>query len=214
MKKRKIASLFSGCGGMDLGFEGGFSVHKDSLAPFEDKLAKKADSKGFVLLKETDFETIFACDVYLKAQAAWNAYFGKRRDVTDVFHAGSIVDVVKDIRSGKMKLPGKVDVVTGGFPCNDFGGQEPGSEAAIGEFCSLTYDVSFPMFAKVDVNGENTHPIFAFLKAGAPGLLGTEGVKWNFTKFLIGRDGRVIQRYAPQDAPEKIAKDVEAALAG
>lgn len=120
MKKRKIASLFSGCGGMDLGFEGGFSVHKDSLAPFEDKLAKKADSKGFVLLKETDFETIFACDVYLKAQAAWNAYFGKRRDVTDVFHAGSIVDVVKDIRSGKMKLPGKVDVVTGGFPCNDF----------------------------------------------------------------------------------------------
>ena len=120
MSKRKVASLFSGCGGMDLGFEGGFTIHKDSLAPSESKLLKKADTNGYVALPETCFETVFACDVYLKAMAAWNVYFGKRRDVTDVFHAGSIVDVVKDIRSGKRKLPGKVDVVTGGFPCNDF----------------------------------------------------------------------------------------------
>ena len=120
MSKRKVASLFSGCGGMDLGFEGGFTVHKYSLAPSESKLLKKANTNGYVALPETCFETIFACDVYLKAMAAWNVYFGKRRDVADVFHAGSIVDVVKDIRSGKRKLPGKVDVVTGGFPCNDF----------------------------------------------------------------------------------------------
>jgi len=96
-----------------------------------------------------------------------------------------------------------------GFPCNQFGGQEPGDEAAIGEFCSLNYEVSFPMFAKVDVNGENTHPIFAFLKAGAPGLLGTEAIKWNFTKFLVDREGKVVARYASAHKPEDIAADIE-----
>lgn len=99
-----------------------------------------------------------------------------------------------------------------GFPCNQFGGQEPGSEAAIGEFCSLTYDVSFPMFAKVDVNGEHTHPIFAFLKAGAPGLLGTEAVKWNFTKFLVDRDGKVVSRHASAVKPEDMAPEIEKLL--
>ena len=99
-----------------------------------------------------------------------------------------------------------------GFPCNQFGGQEPGSEATIGEFCSLTYDVTFPMFAKVDVNGEDTHPIFAFLKSGAPGLLGSESVKWNFTKFLVDRNGNVVERYAPTTEPEKISKDIEKLL--
>ena len=99
-----------------------------------------------------------------------------------------------------------------GFPCNQFGGQEPGSEAQIGEFCSLTYDVSFPMFAKVDVNGEDTHPIFAFLKKEAPGLLGSEAVKWNFTKFLVDRNGKVVRRYAPAQTPDEIAPDIEALL--
>ena len=99
-----------------------------------------------------------------------------------------------------------------GFPCNQFGGQEPGSEAAIGEFCSLTYDVTFPMFAKVDVNGENTHPIFAFLKKGAPGVLGTEGIKWNFTKFLVDREGRVVARHASATKPEDMAADIERLL--
>ena len=99
-----------------------------------------------------------------------------------------------------------------GFPCNQFGAQEPGDEAAIGEFCSLTYDVTFPMFAKVDVNGDNTHPIFAFLKAAAPGLLGTEGIKWNFTKFLVDREGRVVTRYASATKPEDIAGDIEKLL--
>ena len=99
-----------------------------------------------------------------------------------------------------------------GFPCNQFGGQEPGSEAAIGEFCSLTYDVTFPMFAKVDVNGAHTHPVFAFLKKSAPGVLGTEGIKWNFTKFLVDREGRVVARYASATKPEELASDIERLL--
>lgn len=99
-----------------------------------------------------------------------------------------------------------------GFPCNQFGHQEPGDAEDIGKFCSLTYDVTFPMFAKVDVNGSGTHPVYQHLKAEAPGLLGTEGIKWNFTKFLIGRDGKVIGRYAPTDKPESLRKDIEAAL--
>ena len=107
---------------------------------------------------------------------------------------------------------GKRGLTVMGFPCNQFGGQEPGSEAAIGEFCSLTYDVSFPMFAKVDVNGDNTHPIFAFLKAGARGVLGTEGIKWNFTKFLVDREGKVVDRYASAHKPEDMADDIERLL--
>ena len=99
-----------------------------------------------------------------------------------------------------------------GFPCNQFGGQEPGDEAAIGEFCSLTYDVTFPMFAKVDVNGDGTHPVFAFLKKGAPGILGTEGIKWNFTKFLVDREGKVLARYASALKPEDMADDIERLL--
>jgi glutathione peroxidase len=107
---------------------------------------------------------------------------------------------------------GKRGLVVLGFPCNQFGAQEPGDEAAIGEFCSLTYDVTFPMFAKVDVNGDDTHPIFAFLKTGAPGVLGTEGIKWNFTKFLVDRDGRVVDRYASAHKPEDMASDIERLL--
>jgi glutathione peroxidase len=99
-----------------------------------------------------------------------------------------------------------------GFPCNQFGKQEPGTEAEIGAFCEKNYGVSFPMFAKVDVNGDSAHPLFQHLKAEAPGVLGTEGIKWNFTKFLIGRDGKVIKRYAPQTKPEEIAGDIEKAL--
>ena len=99
-----------------------------------------------------------------------------------------------------------------GFPCNQFGGQEPGDEAAIGEFCSLTYEVDFPMFAKINVNGDDTHPIFAFLKAGARGILGTESIKWNFTKFLVDRDGKVVDRYASAHKPEDMADDIERLL--
>ena len=99
-----------------------------------------------------------------------------------------------------------------GFPCNQFGSQEPGDEAEIRQFCSLNYDVSFPMFAKVDVNGDQAHPLFRFLKKEGRGVLGTEAIKWNFTKFLVDRDGQVVRRYAPTDTPERIEKDLAAVL--
>ena len=99
-----------------------------------------------------------------------------------------------------------------GFPCDQFGHQEPGDEAEIAKFCSLTYDVSFPLFAKVEVNGDGAHPLFRHLKSEAPGVLGTEGIKWNFTKFLVDRDGKVVRRYAPNDKPESLEKDIAALL--
>ena len=95
-----------------------------------------------------------------------------------------------------------------GFPCDQFGHQEPGDEDAIKAFCSLTYDVTFPMFAKVDVNGPGTHPLYRHLKSARKGLLGTEAVKWNFTKFLVDRNGGVLRRYAPTDTPEAIEADL------
>jgi glutathione peroxidase len=99
-----------------------------------------------------------------------------------------------------------------GFPCDQFGRQEPGDEAQIRAFCSLQYDVTFPMFAKVDVNGVDAHPLWTWLKRERPGLLGTEAIKWNFTKFLVSRNGQVLRRYGPGDAPESIEGDIEAAL--
>ncbi len=98
------------------------------------------------------------------------------------------------------------------FPCNQFGAQEPGDAAEIANFCSLKYDVTFPVFAKVDVNGADAAPLFNHLKSEAKGLLGSEGIKWNFTKFLVDRDGRVVDRYAPQTKPEALEKDIEALL--
>ena len=100
-----------------------------------------------------------------------------------------------------------------GFPSDQFGHQEPGNAEEIHNFCSLTYDVSFPMFAKVDVNGDAAHPLWRHLKEAAPGVLGTEAIKWNFTKFLVGKDGRVIKRYGSTTKPEKLAGDIEKALA-
>jgi glutathione peroxidase len=95
-----------------------------------------------------------------------------------------------------------------GFPCNQFGHQDPGSNDEISQFCELNYGVSFPMFHKVEVNGDGAHPLFKYLKAQAPGVLGTTAIKWNFTKFLVDREGRVMERYAPTDTPEKIGGDV------
>ncbi|MEY3252705.1 MAG: hypothetical protein RL227_1678 [Pseudomonadota bacterium] len=100
-----------------------------------------------------------------------------------------------------------------GFPSNEFGAQDPGSNDEIASFCQLNYGVSFPMMAKTQVNGREAHPLWQWLKAQAPGVLGTEGIKWNFTKFLVGRDGKVLKRYAPNDAPEKLRADIEKALA-
>jgi glutathione peroxidase len=100
-----------------------------------------------------------------------------------------------------------------GFPCNQFLSQEPGDEAEIKSFCSTQYDVSFPLFGKIEVNGADTAPLYQYLKEEAPGALGSKAVKWNFTKFLVGADGEVIRRYAPTDKPESIEKDIEALLA-
>ncbi len=100
-----------------------------------------------------------------------------------------------------------------GFPCDQFGNQEPGSEEEIRNFCSLTYEVDFPMFSKVEVNGAQAHPLWKWLKQQKGGLLGFDAIKWNFTKFLVGRDGIPLKRYAPTDKPESIAADIEAALA-
>ena len=100
-----------------------------------------------------------------------------------------------------------------GFPCNQFGAQDSGTNAEIGAFCQRNYGVSFVMMEKVDVNGDEAHPLFKWLKAEAPGVLGSEAIKWNFTKFLVGKDGRVLKRYASMDAPAKLATDIEAALA-
>jgi len=103
-------------------------------------------------------------------------------------------------------------VVVLGFPCNQFGKQEPGNAEEIATFCSTTYDVTFPVFAKIEVNGPNADPLYAYLKAQRPGLLGSKGIKWNFTKFLVDRQGRVVRRYAPTGKPEALEADVAALL--
>jgi len=100
-----------------------------------------------------------------------------------------------------------------GFPCNQFGSQDPGSDSEISEFCQVNYGVSFPMMSKIDVNGPAAHPLYKWLSAEAPGLLGSKSIKWNFTKFLVGKNGQVIKRYAPTDKPAELARDIEAALA-
>src|SRR5919205_1998163 len=104
-------------------------------------------------------------------------------------------------------------LVVVGFPSNEFGGQDPGSNDEIASFCRVNYGVSFPMMSKIEVNGPNAHPLWKWLTSEAPGLLGSQAVKWNFTKFLVGKDGKVIKRYAPTDSPESMKKDIEAALA-
>lgn len=95
------------------------------------------------------------------------------------------------------------------FPCNQFGGQEPGDEEKIKEFCDLRFNISFPLFSKIEVNGENTHPLYNYLKQEAPGVMGTKKIKWNFTKFLIDREGNVIKRFAPTSTPESLEDDIK-----
>ena len=111
------------------------------------------------------------------------------------------------------KTYGTKGLVVLGFPCNQFGAQDKGSNEEIAEFCQLNYGVSFPMMEKIDVNGAGAHPLYQWLSAEAPGILGSKAIKWNFTKFLVGKDGTVVKRYAPTDTPASMAKDIEAALA-
>ncbi|KZY87267.1 glutathione peroxidase [Oleiphilus sp. HI0078] len=100
-----------------------------------------------------------------------------------------------------------------GFPCNQFLKQDPGTDSEISEFCSLNYGVTFPMFSKIEVNGDNTHPLYKYLKSEAKGLMGSEKIKWNFTKFLVDQQGKVVKRYAPNTEPKDMVKDIDAALA-
>ena len=109
---------------------------------------------------------------------------------------------------------GKEGLVVLGFPCNQFGGQDPGENAEIASFCALNYGVSFPILAKIEVNGAQADPLWRWLQEQAPGLLGSKAIKWNFTKFLVDRTGSVVKRYAPTDTPQSLARDIEAALAG
>ena len=139
------------------------------------------------------------------------AYKGKAMLIVNVASKCGFTPQYKGLEALYEKFRDQGLVVLG-FPCDQFGHQEPGDEEEIKSFCSLTYDVQFPLFAKVEVNGANTHPLYKYLKHEAKGLLGSEAIKWNFTKFLVGKDGTVVRRYAPTDTPQGIEKDVAAAL--
>jgi glutathione peroxidase len=136
-----------------------------------------------------------------------SAYKGKTLLVVNVASKCGFTPQYTGLEALYEKFKDKGLVVLG-FPCDQFGHQEPGDESEIKNFCSLNYDVKFPLFAKIEVNGANTHPLYKYLKAQAKGLLGSESIKWNFTKFLVDADGKVVTRYAPTDTPEKIEKDV------
>ncbi len=138
-------------------------------------------------------------------------YAGKTLLIVNVASKCGFTPQYKGLEALYRKYAGRGLVVLG-FPCNQFGGQEPGSESDIASFCATAYDVSFPMFAKIDVNGEQAHPLYKLLKHEAPGLLGSEAIKWNFTKFLVDHSGKVVRRYAPTDTPQSLEKDIEAAL--
>jgi glutathione peroxidase len=144
-------------------------------------------------------------------EQALSAYKGKTLLIVNVASKCGFTPQYKGLEALYEKFRDQGLVVLG-FPCDQFGHQEPGDEEEIKSFCSLTYDVQFPLFAKVDVNGANAHPLYKFLKHEAKGLLGSEAIKWNFTKFLVDKDGKVVRRYAPTDTPQGIEKDVAAAL--
>ena len=145
------------------------------------------------------------------AEQKLGAYRGKTLLVVNVASKCGFTPQYEGLEALYRKFEGQGLVVLG-FPCDQFGHQEPGDEAEIKNFCSLNYDVSFPMFAKIDVNGSDTHPLYKYLKHEAKGLLGSEAIKWNFTKFLVDKEGEVVKRYAPNDTPQGIEKEVAAAL--
>ena len=144
-------------------------------------------------------------------EQALAAYKGKAMLIVNVASKCGFTPQYKGLEDLYEKFQDKGLVVLG-FPCDQFGHQEPGDEEEIKNFCSLNYDVKFPLFSKIDVNGANTHPLYKYLKKEAKGLLGSESIKWNFTKFLVDKDGNVVRRYASTDTPQSIEKDVAAAL--
>jgi len=144
-------------------------------------------------------------------EQALAAYKGKAMLIVNVASKCGFTPQYKGLEELYEKFQDKGLVVLG-FPCDQFGHQEPGDEEEIKNFCSLNYDVKFPLFSKIDVNGANTHPLYKYLKKEAKGLLGSESIKWNFTKFLVDKDGNVVRRYASTDTPQSIEKDVAATL--
>jgi glutathione peroxidase len=140
-----------------------------------------------------------------------DAYKGKVLLVVNVASKCGFTPQYKGLETLYKKYKDKGLVILG-FPCDQFGHQEPGDENEIKNFCSLNYEVSFPLYAKVEVNGDNAHPLYKLLKSEQPGILGSEGIKWNFTKFLVDKSGKVVKRYGSVDTPEKIEKDVAALL--
>lgn len=145
------------------------------------------------------------------AEQSLDAYRGKAMLIVNVASKCGFTPQYEGLEAMYRKHRDEGLVVLG-FPCDQFGHQEPGDENEIRNFCSLTYDVSFPMFAKIDVNGSDAHPLYKYLKHEAKGVLGSEMIKWNFTKFLVDRDGSVVRRFAPTDTPQGIEKDVVALL--
>jgi len=140
-----------------------------------------------------------------------NDYRGQALLIVNVASKCGFTPQYTGLEALQKKLQGKGFNVLG-FPCDQFGHQEPGDEAEIKNFCALKYDVTFPLFAKIEVNGDNAHPLYRYLKKEQKGVLGTEAIKWNFTKFLIDKQGNVVKRYAPTDKPESIEKDIAAVL--
>jgi glutathione peroxidase len=143
-------------------------------------------------------------------EVSLSQYQGKVLLIVNVASKCGFTPQYKGLEQMYEEFKGEVQVL--GFPCNQFGKQEPGDAEEIKNFCSLTYDVKFPLFEKIDVNGPQAHPLYEYLKNAKPGLLGTEAIKWNFTKFLVNRQGEVVKRYAPTDTPESIKKDLAAYL--
>ena len=154
-----------------------------------------------------DFE---ATDINSKS-VPLSQYRGKVLLVVNTASACGFTPQYKGLQALYTQYAGQGLVVLG-FPCNQFGAQEKGSDSEIASFCELNFGVSFPLMHKIDVNGDNAHPLYRWLTSEAPGVLGTKAIKWNFTKFLIDREGQVIRRYAPQDKPEKLAEDIQVAL--
>ena len=145
-------------------------------------------------------------------EQALSQYKGKALLIVNVASKCGFTKQYSGLEALQKQFHGKGFAVLG-FPCDQFGHQEPGDEAEIKNFCTLTYDVTFPMFAKINVNGSGTHPLYEWLKKEKTGLLGIGAIKWNFTKFLVDRDGNVVKRYAPSDEPEAIGKDIAKLLA-
>lgn len=153
----------------------------------------------------------FSAEALMGSDQGFSDFEGKVVLIVNTASKCGFTPQYKGLEALYQKYKGRGLVVLG-FPCNQFGKQEPGDEGEIGEFCERNFGVTFPLFAKVDVNGDNAHPLFAHLKKRAPGFLGTESIKWNFTKFLVAKDGKAIKRFAPKDKPQALESAIEALL--